>query len=251
MKTMAYAALPLVALSVSAAAQGAWPVIALPQETKPFELGGQISVNGMPMRMQGFVSGADPGRLAAWFRQSLGQPLVESALGPKIILGRLQGEYYVTVQLEPAASGTRGLIGMTDLKAAHANERATQAARARWLARLPSGSRLLSQMESDDAGKHGTHLVIVNQHGAQLNRDQLTSLMGDDGMALERAVGAGELAGALAGAPAGAPWRAPPANGTTLFYKGGGKEAMAVISRDASGQTTIVLNTGTRSERAK
>jgi len=40
-------------------------------------------------------------------------------------------------------------------------------------------------------------------------------------------------------------------NGKTLFFKGKGQEAMAVVTRGRDGQTTIVLNTTTFMENYK
>ena len=220
-----------------------WPSIALPKDVHVFDIGRQITVNGLPMRVQGFLSSARPVQVAEQFRQSMGKPLVENAIGSKLILGRAQGEHYLTVQIEPAGMGARGVIAVAHLKAAYDIRSDTQSDTDRWLSRLPAGSRLLSRMASQDGGKLSRHLVIVNSHSEALNRDRLKSLMAEDGLAFEYEGAAGSRAAAKL--PEGL------ANGETLFFKGAGKEAMATIHRDSDGRTAIVMNTVTLMERFK
>ena len=145
-----------------ALAQASWPTIALPKDVRAFDIGEQLTINGLPMRMQGFVSARNPVQLAEWFRQRMGKPLVENTLANKLILGRAQGEYYLTVQLEPAATGTRGIAAVSHLKAAYDGRAENRASTEHWLSRLPAGSKLLSQMSSEDAGKASTYLLVVN-----------------------------------------------------------------------------------------
>ena len=103
-------------LAASAAASG-WPEVKLPPAVQRFDVGQHMTVNGLPMRVRGFLSPESPATLAAWFRASLGSPLVESRHNGKTILGRPQGAYYLTVQIEPAGSGTRGLVAHTAVPA--------------------------------------------------------------------------------------------------------------------------------------
>ncbi len=224
-------------------AQTAWPSIALPSEASAFEIGKQINVNGLPMRMQGFVSALKPAQLAEWFRQHLGKPLVENSLENKLILGRVQGEYYLTVQLEPAGTGTRGVATVTHLKTAYDNRAENRANTEHWLARLPAGSKLMSKMTSEDAGKVSTYLLVTNTQSEDLNRDRLKNLMRDDGFTLEQEAVMDEKAAARLPAGQG--------SGKTLYFKGQGKEAIATIYRDSNGNTAIVLNTITQMEQFK
>jgi hypothetical protein len=225
-------------------AQTDWPKIVLPKGVSVFDIGtGQTTVNGMPIRMQGFVSAHTPAQVAERFRQSMGKPLVENSVGNQLVLGRLQGEHYLTVQLEAAGAGTRGLLTVTHLKAAYERQAETQADTERWLARLPSGSRMISRMSSRDGSKLANHLVIVNHYDEDLNRDRLTALMREDGLEPERE--------AVADNAAALRLPAATANGKALFFKGPGKEAMAVIYRDEMHRTAIVLNTNNLLERMK
>ncbi len=211
-----------------------WPVIALPRNVQNFDVGQQITANGLPMRIQGFVSSSTPAQLAQWFRQSLGKPLMENTLDRKLILGRAQGEHYLTVQIEQAGNGSRCLVAVTHLKAAYDAQAGTRSTTEQWLSRLPSGSRLLSHISSQDGAKLSRHLVITNPHGETLNHDWLVRMMADDGFALEREGSRSTFAGgnAVPGID----------GGKTLYFKGNGKEAMATIHRAGDGNTALVLN---------
>jgi hypothetical protein len=233
-------ALSVVAV-VSAAQPSPWPAVALPRNAQVFDIGQQLDVNGMPMRIRGFLSMAEPAELAQWFRRQLGEPLVENTLAQTRVLGRLQGEHYLTVQLEPAGRGTRGLVAATHLKAGHDNHGASEAATERWLARLPAGSRLLSRVSADDGGRVSRQVLFRNGHDERLNAARLRSLLTEEGYAFEREI---ESASDLA-PPSGA------VGGRALYFRSPGREAMATIYRDPSGDTVIVLNTITLVEQFK
>lgn len=229
----------LVVTVVSATEPSHRPAVDLPHDAQVFDVGRQLDVNGMPMQIRGFLSTAEPAQLAQWFRRQLGEPLVENTLAQTRILGRLQGEHYLTVQLEPAGRGTRGLVAVTHLKTAHDNRDVSEAATKRWLARLPAGSRLLSQVSADDDGRVSRHVLFRNAHDEALNAARLRSLLTEEGYAFEREIES-------ASDPAPAPGAA---RGRTLYFRSPGKEAMATVYRDPGGETVVVLNTVTRMER--
>jgi hypothetical protein len=224
----------LSAMTNYAIAQAGRPTVAIPENAHAFEIGRQLTVNGSPVHISGFISPSKPDELAAWFRKSLGQPLMENNLPGKLILGRADREYYLTVQLEAARNGTRGLIAISRLQTANERQIETQAQKEYLLLRLPAGSQVLSQISSQDGGRNSEHFVLINGYSEGVNRERIKSLMQDDGMVLEREVIVnGETESRLP---------AKVSSGSTLYFKGTGKEAIAVIYRDDS-RTAIVLNT--------
>lgn len=227
----------------TAYAGSAWPGVALPKNVDAYQIGQQINVNGMPMRMQGFISKDKVGELAQWFRQSMGKPLMENTLGRKLILGRAEGEHYVSVQLEATPQGTRGLIAVTQLQMAFDNRVETGAARDRLLARMPAATHLQSRMTSNDAGKISTFVVMDNAYSEELNRERIVDLLQEEGLHLERETSPDRHAQQAISASM--------ANSRILFFKARNKEAIAVIQRAQSGRTTIVLNTTTQMESFK
>ena len=214
----------LVALAaLTAHAEENWPTPHLPAGLETFAIGQQMTVNGLPMRLRGFLSPHAPADLLPALRTSLGQPLVEDSSGATQVLGRAEGNYYITVQIEGTASGSRGTVAITDIAGALRGHPVYRGSTARWLDRLPAGSTIASDLSSNDGGRTSQHLVYINRQGAMRNRDGLLALMKSDGYALER-----EVAGAAAGVG-------------TLYFSAPGKEAMAVIARSGEA-TSVVLN---------
>jgi hypothetical protein len=233
------AALALASAACAAAPAASWPSVALPAGAVPFQVGEQLSVGGFPMRLQGFVTHTAPLETEAWFRNSLGQPLVEDIVQGKLVLGQARGDYYVTVMLEAlpeGRAGTRGTVTVSNVKAAYERRDATRATNERMLARLPYGSRLVSQLASTERGKATSYVMAENGHSLQLNRDHVVERLQAEGYALER-----EARPDPARVPA---LPATLAAGRTLFFKGKNKEAMAVIRPAAKeGYTSIVIQT--------
>lgn len=218
-----------------AAAPKPWPGVALPPGISVFGVDSATVVNGTPMRMQGFTAPQSPAQLAAWYRNSLGQPLVENQLGPKLVLGQARGEYFISVQLEAIGSGTRAVVAVTHLKAGFEQQGANAAADARLSSRMPAGTRVVSRLASSDGGRNASHVVLSNGHSEELNRERLIGMLREDGLKLERDA------------------RPDPerATGSTLMFKGRGREAMAVITRGRDNLTTIILNQSTLTELRK
>jgi hypothetical protein len=220
----------ILGFTTAASAQSDWPGIALPNDVRLVHMGSQLTVNGLPMRLQGFLSRQSPAQVAEWLRQSLGQPLMENRVAEKLVLGRMQGDHYISIQLEPSGKGTRGVVAVTHLTLATDKREAARADSGRWLDRLPAGSRLLSHMKSEDAGKISTHLVFVNGTDERTNAARLKSMLADEGLLFERETSTdGKASGSNA------------VEGRTLYFRGPSKEAIAVVTR-SSGETAVVLN---------
>jgi hypothetical protein len=214
-----------VVAAIAAHAQD-WPRVPMPREARGFDIAQSVTVNAMPMRLQGFVSTEPADKLVELFRQSMGSPLVESRLGAQRILGRMQGEFYVSVQIEPAGRGSRGTTAVTHLKAALQGQEAALREREEWTSRLLPGSRVLSETSSRDGGKFSRQVIFVNTSGEASNRERLKSLLHQDGLALQ--------------------WEGKP--GDALFFKShaNGAEAIATIHQSEDGRTTVVLNVVTQ-----
>lgn len=220
-----------------------WPTISLPKNAQVFDIGSQVSVNGAPMRMRGFIADAKLESLVEWFRKSLGSPLVENSLGGKTILGRAQNGYYLTVQLERAGTGTRGIAEVTDLKAAYEASLETQEQVRKWLSKMPSGSRLLGDVKSQDDGRFSHHFVFANTYSESVNQSYLQRLMEEEGLSLEK-TGTGEAQASSSHMKGGMV-------GKNMYFKGPSKQAMATILRNGKGETYIVLNLVNSIERFK
>ncbi len=226
----------------AALADVAWPTVTIPHGIEAVDTGGELLANGMPLRMRGILSPKTPAQVAALFRDSLGQPLVENTLGARLVLGRALGEFYATVELEPFRAGTRGVVAVTRLSAAGGQRGAARQAEQRILSRFPSGSRLVSRTNSTAGQRHAEYLAVRNSLGTEFNVEHLKRMFDAEGYTLERGAAPPRLAH---------PASTRPSHGTTLFFKRRDAEVVAVIYRDHGGDTDIVLNTVTAPEQVK
>lgn len=234
-------------LATAGAAWGAsaWPQVKLPPGAVSYPVGEQMSVNGVPMRMQGFVTRMPMEQLVPWFRNSLGKPLVENNVGNMLVLGRAEGDYFITVQLQKinGREGTRATVAVADVRGAYERRDENRAATERLLARLPPGSKILQQNSSMDGGRQASYVLAENGQSEIVNRDRLVARLREEGYTLERE-GQGDRK-VVPNLPEEL------MQGRTLFFKGRGKEAMAVIRTAGEGRTTIVINTVNVMEQVK
>lgn len=215
-----------------------WPVIELPPRADTFDVGDQFTANGLPMRVKGFrANDMQLAQAVEWFKRSLGQPLVENKLGSKVILGRAQGGYYVTVQIENMREGgfegVKGMVAVSDVAAFNASKSQQAMDVSRWLDRWPSGTQEMNRMVSQDFQKNSVYVSLRNGHSAELNRQALIDVLLQDGLALER-----ETVGMVR-------------DGMSLYFKGLQKEAMATVTKTKQGNTEIVINTITHQSEGK
>jgi hypothetical protein len=219
---------PVVAQSLNTS----WPQLRIPQGIDTFDVGQELVVNGTPATVKGFVSQLPPAALVPAFRQMLGQPLMEDVHGSSLILGRSEGRYYITVQLDPSGSGTRGVIAVTrppDTTHASGDISATR----RIIAGLPPGSTLTSHTSFVDAGVRAEHDAVFNSHSIEINREYVQRMLRADGFILEHEAGPS--------ANTHLPQKVR-ADSRTFFFKRPGAEAIAVLFTDESGKSVIVLN---------
>lgn len=233
----------LLAVAGTALAQAPWPQIAIPEGIMLTDQGGEVSANGLPLRMRGFTSSAAPAVVAALFRQSLGQPLIENMLGAKLVLGRSHGAHYLTVQLEAHGAGSRGVIAVSELTAPLIASATSRDADQRLLGKLAAGFSIVSRTASDDTRRRAEHVVLNNTHSVGFSTESIKGMLQGDGFTLERDSRPVSQFGTVQGLNE--------REARMLFFRKPGGEAVAVISRDVKGKTAVVLNTINYLESAK
>ncbi len=207
-----------------------WPLVPLPAQAKRVPLPEQISVNGLVVRQQLFESNDKPKAVTDWFRKQWGEPLVENAMGGRLVLGKAVGGHYVTVQLSALAGGTQGLVAVSDLQASVAGQQQHHQQAQEWAARLPPGTQVLQHVATVEAGKRSEQWLMVNQHSVQLNAELLRAQLEQRGYAFQR-----ELASRRAPGTA-------EEGGRTLLFAGPSGEAMATLSQGAQQRVSVLLN---------
>lgn len=221
-------------LAASRAAASAWPSIPIPKDAVAYSVGDQMTVNGIPLRVQGFFAKTTQGDTANWFRQRLGKPVVENKLGSAIVLGRAEGQHYITVRLSPEPHGTSGVVTIAHLHAAYYSRDTKKAVTERLLSRLPPGSELVTELQSTDGGKQSQYYVLSNTYHEDVNRDRILELMREDGLALRFQAKAPDATLQQRSTQL--------SSGTVFIFNGGSKEAIAVIARDTTGRTVVQVN---------
>lgn len=213
------------------ASAGTPPAVVIPRSATPFSVGEEIILNGIPMQIHGFISAEALPLVAHWYRERLGQPLVENRIDNALILGKAYGDHFMTVRLEPAGAKTKGTVSLTDFKAVRDRDTDNAAQYERIKNQLPTGSRLLSHMSSVDAGRRSQHLIFTNDASEQTNRNALADRLKAQGLKLEREIQASDAASNSS------------VEGRVLYFKGNAQEVTATISTDSSGRTVAVINT--------
>jgi hypothetical protein len=203
----------------SAMAHATWPTIASPQGARIEAIGDQIRLNGVPMRMQRVLSSQDRKEVISFYRETLGPRHAEQGLPGSFILSQEQGDFFVTVNIRPlSAKVTEVLVSVSD-------RRQAKLAVGRPLGfLLPANSKVMSDMESVDAGKRSRQLVVSNTLSIETNVQSLTRELSARGFQ-----------------PEGGPSKDTQTEHVQLFT-GSQREAQLTVVRKAN-QTHIVLTT--------
>lgn len=90
----------------------AWPEVPLPPESAGEIVSSHMKNNGLDMRVSRFTAPGSVEDLVAFYRKKWGDQHVVNQLDGKTIVGRAEGDHYVTVELDPQGSSTTGTIGI-------------------------------------------------------------------------------------------------------------------------------------------
>lgn len=197
-----------------------WPDIPYPWGTKTESIGEKVRLNGVPMRMHQVTFNQSAKETVRFYRERLGPKLAEEKLpGGERILAQGKGDYFITLRIRPASGNTSmALVSVSDMRAAK------EAAGRPLGFILPVDSRVLSDMESTDAGKQSRHLVFQNRLGIDTNRASLARELQVRGYR-----------------PDATPSRRTP-DAEVLYFQGDKREAqLTLVHRD--GLTQAVLTT--------
>jgi len=197
-----------------------WPEIPYPWDAKVESIGEQVRLNGVPMRMRQVIFNQSTQETVRFYRERLGPKLAEEKLaGGERILAQGRGDYFITLRIRPVSGNTSmALISVSDMRAA-------REASGRPLGFiLPADSRVLSDMESTDAGKQSRQLVFQNQLDINTNRSSLARELQSRGYR-----------------PDATPSRKTP-DAEVLYFQGEKREAQLTLVRK-DGLTQAVLTT--------
>lgn len=87
----------------------------MPPGMKTDAVAQHIVFNGLDMRAQVFSSPQSQDELVAFYRKAWNNQAVVNRMGKTQVVGHREGDYFITVQVDDAGSGSRGNIGIVDV----------------------------------------------------------------------------------------------------------------------------------------
>jgi hypothetical protein len=241
LKAAAAAAAGLLLCSAVAGAgqQRDWPTLPTPENLEAFAVGNQTQLNGIPVRIQGYVSDRSISELNHWYRQKVGGQWVENKIGSKTVLGQRRGDYFVTIEFESmlgtlSGSTTKVVTAIMDLRRPAAQPTPGLDAFGNWASRLPVTSQVMSHMTDSSSTNESVHLVAVNGQSQAFNAQHFRREFLQMGYRVEADSASKAPQDALRGA-----------GGTgmeeRLLFSAPNTDAVVVLGRDDKGRSTVVL----------
>jgi hypothetical protein len=174
------------ALGVSALTGHAesWPEVRSPADAQVESIASDMIFNGRPARLFRFQTTGSEQDLLAFYREQFGaKKVVENRLKKDAVIATRQGDYFLTVQLHALnAKAMQGTVMVTNIAGKPlVSEVSTDTKRV-----LPPDSRVVSTMQSDDAGKRSLMLMAMNQNSTGANRDHVVQAMQQRGFRIVR-----------------------------------------------------------------
>lgn len=158
----------LLALVIHGAMAAQWPTVTAPPRSAVQWVAENMTQNGIPMQVKTFYSATSLDDVLSFYREKWtgnGEAAVENQLGEWVVIGRRDGDYYMTVQARAIGSNeTEGFIAVNDLSVLLA-ERASAADE------FPSmgGTSVVSNTVSYDEGREAKTLILQNDYSVDSN----------------------------------------------------------------------------------
>lgn len=159
------------------ATAGHWPTVEHPRDARIENIGEQVRLNGIPMRMTRTLAAAPVDEVVAHYRKVLGPRVAHSQVEGTQVLAHERGDFFITVTINPLEDGlSEALLSIADMPAAR------EAADRPLGFTLPAGSELLSDMESIDGPVSSRQFVVMNTHGLHANLERFSASLADRGL---------------------------------------------------------------------
>ena len=239
LKTATAVGLLLCAGVASAGQQRDWPTLPTPDHLESFGVGNQTQLNGIPVRIQGYVSDRSISELNQWYRQKAGGQWVENKIGNKTVLGQRRGDHFVTIELEAmlgslSGSTTKVVTAIMDLRRPAMQPTRGRDAFGDWASRLPVTSQVMSHMTDSSGTNESLHLVAVNGQSLALNAQHFRREFLQMGYRVEADSDGKTAQDSLRDMnSSGAQER--------LLFTAPNTDAVVVLGRDDKGRSTVVL----------
>lgn len=201
-----------------------WPQVEAPPNANVQWVGDNIVQNGVPMQIKAFSTENGVADVIGFYRSrwaSDAAPPAVNSLGDWQIIGRQQGDFYITVQARTGNDATEGFIGISRLPGA------TKPGPRSDFPRL-GGTDLVSSTDSVDGTKSASTIVMENNFSIESNVSFYESNLPSDGWTLLQSK------------------RAEPSrsgtDGHSLYFNRRKQSCHIVISPANNGATLLVVN---------
>ncbi len=146
-----------------------WPNILLPPQAKQLpQLAEKIFTNGVPLKIVNFSSRLSVAQVLRYYRNRWSDGFVENKYEQWQQISRLQGKYFITVQVKPAGPGetdiaTRGRLNILNLNKGDTLKTSS----------FPflQGSVIVNDVQTVDKYKKARTLLILNKYPAYKNAE--------------------------------------------------------------------------------
>lgn len=219
-----YAAARLIYLLVLACLSQISFAVALPippvmEGVKAVTVAQSMRVNGIPTNARIFSTEKPIGEVRAFYQKLFGAKRFETTVQGWAVITQQDGDLMYMARLRQTPQGTEGTVSVADLKQGLAN-----AGRPLGLG-LPSGSKLLSDVDMDDPGKRSRIVALSNNSSIDANADYFISELKAQGYRVERDL----------------PASSTEAKGRSIWLSTPKREALIIVAPLVSG-TSVVIN---------
>lgn len=211
----------LVALLLVAGGANAWPTVPLPPGSQGETVSESMDYNGLEMRASRFTAPGRPDDVVGFYARQWGEGgHVVTPFGERTIVGHATPGYYITVELAPEGTATAGTIGIV-----RAPRDMTRPDLGKGFYR-PAGTEVLSDVVHNDTPGKTRTIILRNRLSPYANLQLYGGRLGQDGW---KGTAMGKCL--------------PGSSECLVHYeRGGGGRLVLALSRDASQQTSIVVN---------
>jgi len=169
--------LPLLAAALlpGIAGAGTWPQPDLPAGTDAADVSRHIVFNGLDMHARVFTSSQSQAEVVAFYRKLWNGRVVVNPMGAAQVVGHMEGDYYVTVQVSASGRGSKGNIGIVDVATAPKHFE-----RGKGLPR-PMGSTVFNDIAYPDDPTPARTVAMRNRLSPRQNEAFFRERLGADG----------------------------------------------------------------------
>ena len=139
-----------------------WPDVSTPPQSTESKIADEIFHNGIANRISMFNSRLLAREVLSFYRNKWADKFSESQSGPWQQISRLEGKYFINVQVQDDISGSKGRITITELP--------KKLPKVGLGLPMMNNSNILNEVITKDKNSISTVTLLMNKHGADANR---------------------------------------------------------------------------------